>query len=309
MDVDPLDNPIIVIGTGRCGTTVVFEALCHHEQLAWFSNYNDRFPRAAWISVAPRVYNLPLLRRLPRGEKPQHRQGASRFNRILPKPSECYRKWELLCGRKFRRDFLVATSASPEERNRTRRAVRAAINWQGKQRFAAKITGPPRIEYLHSIFPEARFIHIVRDPVAVIGSWLKVGFWKNRGGYERPMWDNGLPPGWERQWECYGRSPVALAAMQYRAIFDICGREKRLLPPNRYIEINYEDFVASPVEQTAKLLDFCGLPPSASLLAHVSAPERYLNMNSKHQGGFTSEERGLIREILAPKPVTSSSSA
>ena len=54
------DKPIFVIGTGRCGSTIVFEALALHEKLGWFSNYNDRFPNLEFVSLAPRIYNLPL---------------------------------------------------------------------------------------------------------------------------------------------------------------------------------------------------------------------------------------------------------
>lgn len=304
MEFPMVDRPIFLIGTGRCGTTVVFEALALHDELAWFSNYNERFPRTEWASVAPRIYQLPLLRRLPRGEKPQYLQGTARFNRILPKPSECYRKWEVLCGKKFRRDFLKGTRATPEERERVKRAVRGALRWQGKPRFAAKITGPPRIEYLHSLFPDARFVHIVRQPAAVIGSWLKVDFWKHRGGYERPMWDNGLPDGWERRWEHYGRHPVALAAMQYRAILDACRTERALLEPHQYLELAYEDFVSDPVEQMLRLLAFCSLGRSSRLLEHVGIPGRYVDMNRKHQSGFSADERRMMREILATGPVT-----
>lgn len=303
MNVPTVDRPIFLIGTGRCGTTVVFEALSLHEELAWFSNYNDRFPRTEAASLAPRIYQLPLLRRLPRGEKPQYLQGTARFNQFLPKPSECYRKWEALCGRKFRRDFLVATRATPGERSRVLHAVSAALRLQGKTRFAAKVTGPPRIEYLHSLFPDARFIHVIRQPAAVIGSWLKMDFWRNRG-YEQPRWDNGLPEGWERRWASYGRHPVALAAMQYRAIFDVCRSERRLLEPHQYLELAYEEFVSDPVEQMLKVEAFCGLQKSSRLLEHVSAPGRYVDMNSKHQSLFSSEEQRMIQEILAPGPVT-----
>ena len=81
-----INKPIFVIGTGRCGSTIVFEALVLHEQLGWLSQYNDRFPRLELASLAPIIYNLPL--HLPRGEKQQFQQGRSRLNKFLPKPAE-----------------------------------------------------------------------------------------------------------------------------------------------------------------------------------------------------------------------------
>lgn len=39
-----LDKPIIFIGLGRSGTTIISEIIFQHEDLAWPSNYQNRFP-------------------------------------------------------------------------------------------------------------------------------------------------------------------------------------------------------------------------------------------------------------------------
>ncbi len=288
--------PIFIIGTGRCGSTIVFEALALHEQLGWFSSYNDRFPRLEIASLAPAVYNLPL--RLPRGEKPQFQQGRSPLNKLLPKPSECYNKWEVMCGRKFRDDFLLDTRATEEERNRVRRAVSILLKLQRKTRFAAKITGPARITYLSSIFPDAKFVHVTRDGRAVVNSWLNVDFWQNAGAFDKPFWKNGLPGNWYEEWVSYGKSPAALAAMQYRTIIELSRQEKTQLAQDQYIEIAYESFVADPLKTLTDILRFLGLPQSPRIDSYARAPGRYESMDRKYLDAFSHAELAMLDKIL-----------
>ena len=51
-----LKKPIIFIGTGRSGTTVISEIIFQHEDLAWHSNYQELFPRSALINYVRRVF-------------------------------------------------------------------------------------------------------------------------------------------------------------------------------------------------------------------------------------------------------------
>lgn len=295
-----IDRPIIVIGTGRCGSTIVFEALARHEQLCWFSNFNDRYPRVAAASVVHRLYDLPFLRNMRRGEKRQHKQGGSPINRYLPKPAESYNKWESMCGSKFRDDFLVGVKATPDERMRVRRAVGQVLFWHGKPRFATKITGPSRIEYLHSIFDDAIFVDVVRDGRAVVNSLLHSGFWEESGAFTQPKWSGGLPGDWGRQWEGYGGTPMALAAMQYRAIMEITQRERQLLGPDQYIRILYEDYTRDPQSVMDRILSFCDLGPSPNINRYVTEQGRYESMNTKYLKNFSKEDLEILEQILGP---------
>ena len=44
MRTDGLKPPLFIVGCGRSGTTIVYELLCEHPDLAWFSNYAERWP-------------------------------------------------------------------------------------------------------------------------------------------------------------------------------------------------------------------------------------------------------------------------
>lgn len=56
---DHIDQPIFIIGCPRSGTTVALEIMALHPQLAWVSNYINRFPNRLQLSSLNRIYELP----------------------------------------------------------------------------------------------------------------------------------------------------------------------------------------------------------------------------------------------------------
>jgi hypothetical protein len=292
-----INKPIFVIGTGRSGSTIIFESLAVHHELAWMSNYNKLFPRLDIVSILPRLYNIQSFKKLPRGEKKQYTQGLSLINRLLPTPFECYPKWKLWCGEKFLFTFLKGVRATEEEIERTHKGISRILTWQRKHRFAAKVTGPTRIEFLNSIFPDAFFVHVKRDPRAVLFSWLEVDFWQKAGALNKPFWSGGLPEDWKHQWQSNGSTPLSLAAIQYRTIMQICEQEKKLISDGRYLEINYKDFVAEPLMSINKILNFCHLLPDRHVDEYVNS-RKYKNQNKKYIDKITSDEHMVLKNII-----------
>ena len=96
------------------------------------------------------------------GHKKQY-GSAPRYNLWLPQPDEAYEFWNAYAGVPFSQDTLHQRICDPADRAALREAVHRVVFWQGRSRFAAKLTGPPRIGFLHSVFPDARFVHLVRD--------------------------------------------------------------------------------------------------------------------------------------------------
>ena len=53
-------RPLIVVGTGRCGSTFLHRVLAFHDELGWLSTFNETLPRQQWLSVFSRLYAAPL---------------------------------------------------------------------------------------------------------------------------------------------------------------------------------------------------------------------------------------------------------
>lgn len=180
-------KPVFFIGMPRSGTTIAFEAFARHKDLAWPTNYTALFPRLPQLNSVRRLIDNRRVQLV--GRKNQY--GRPRFgNRALPVPNEAYEFWNMYGDSRFARDYL---QLRPDERTRNQltRAVDALVSWQGKKRFAAKLTGPPRIEFLSTVFPDALFVHVVRDGRAVVHSLLNVAFWRQKGGLENRFWSGG----------------------------------------------------------------------------------------------------------------------
>ncbi|MDL1957456.1 MAG: sulfotransferase [Candidatus Desulfofervidus auxilii] len=291
-----MKEPIFLIGMGRSGTTVLAEAISIHKDLGWISKYLEIFPWLPYLSFLNKLVDIPFLGVYLRGKKRQSKGLISFIRRFLPYCVENYNVWEKFCGKKFSFDYLAHQKASKAEKEAIIKYVRTLLRFQGKKRFFAKFTGPPRICFLQSIFPDAYFIHIIRDPRAVVNSLLKVKFWREGGGLERPWWQ-GLPEEYIKEWEKRNRSPVALAALQWKRVVSLTWEEKKYVQHGHFIEIRYEDFVEKPHEYLTEVFHKVGLEDSPEAHKYISSIGKLRNMNYKYKKDLSKEDIKLIEEI------------
>ena len=261
-----LEKPVFFIGMPRSGSTIVFETFSVHEALGWLSNYSKRAPNWPVLNTVVRLVDNRWW--CIRGAKVQG-QEVRLLNWILPRPQEAYPFWEEHVGHRFLSNFMRGEVVRVNERQKLRRVIERTLRFQGKRRFVAKVTGPPRIAYLQSIFPDAQFIHVIRDGRAVVQSLLKVGFWKEKGGLERPFWEGGLDEEELALWNESSRSPAVLAALQWRKVINSAREESAKLSKESYLEIKYEDFVGSPHSLLRRAMSFCGLSDSQRVHRYV----------------------------------------
>lgn len=115
-----------------------------------------------------------------------------------------------------------------------------------------------KISIIRQAYPQARFVHIVRDPRSTYLSMLKLKRWN--------IWD---PFKFARIWS------------------DAVGRCYRLSAtcPELVIEVRYEDILADPETEIAKLCDFLGLNFQTEML----------NGGAVRLPGFTQGQHALTR--------------
>ena len=258
-----------------------------------FPNRLQKYPNSPIISILSRITFLNFLR----GAKKQVAK-QSKLKNLLPYPDECYAVWEACCGRKFLYDYLIDQVADNREKHKTLNLISKVMYFHGKKKFAAKLTGPSRIHYLNSIFPDARFVHIIRDGRAVVNSLMNVGFWRERGGYNKPWWENGLTSDDLLMYEQYKHSPLALAAIQWRRIIKVARDEASKISNSRYYELKYEDFINAPHDHIEKLFEFFGLENSKKVHNYIDKFSQLKNQNYKYLSSINTTDIGILVEII-----------
>src|SRR4051812_24966842 len=252
-----LEKPIIIFGTGRSGTTVTSDIIFHHEDLAWHSNYQELFPKFAGINYLRRIFDNSLWH--ISGMNTQNNK--SLINQIYFRPIERYDFWEAVTGPRinFSRNFLLNERATEEERINIRAFFSKMVKYQNRKRLAFKITGPSRMEYLQSIFPDAMFVQITRDPVATVRSWLEVK-WSNQIT-EQLWWEGAYNEEELAKAKEISKDQPLFAAFQYKKLMETTAYEIKKLNANVYTA-RYEDFVRQPKEFIEKLMEYVQLQPS-----------------------------------------------
>ena len=244
---DVTQAPIFIVGTGRCGSTLLHRILARHPELGWLSPYNEVLPSQPWLSALSNLYRTPL----PDGV---------RHAKAFPKPFESYRFWEHHLPGFSRRDRpLTADDVPAEGIAPVRRAVSRVLRAQRRDRFLAKVTGWARIAYLDRIFPDARFIVLMREHRSVVSSWAQAGWLDVTSGVDSDDWQWGeVPARYRALWDELGGGPIMSAAVKVRLDLDDIERNVEQVP-GRWIEARFEDLIRRPRQSLEEITDFCGL--------------------------------------------------
>jgi hypothetical protein len=243
---------VFIIGTGRCGSTLVHELLARHPDVGFVSNLENRAPR---LPAGATRWNNSLYGSLSGGMPSTLSRGRWRF-----KPSEAYGSLERHVSPMVvapMRD-LVAADASPWLAERFQAFFETRAKAQGRPVFLHKFTGWPRTGFIDAVFPDARFIHVVRDGRAVANSWLQMRWWN---GYKGPSgWFLGpLPEAYAREFEASGGSFVLLAGLAWKLLMDAFDKARSAVPPDQWLDVRIEDVNDDPRGQVATMLKFVGL--------------------------------------------------
>ncbi|MEY2474334.1 MAG: hypothetical protein QOK28_3663 [Actinomycetota bacterium] len=237
-----------MIGSGRCGSSLLHEVLARHPGIGFLSNIEDNLT----VPVSAGRINSALYRRVPARFT---QKGRARFA-----PSEGYRALDREVSPVISapvRD-LTAADVTPWLADRFRAFFAERATAQDADVFLHKFTGWPRAAFIHAVMPEARFVHVVRDGRAVASSLLQMDWWKGYGGPE--AWGFGpLPADDAAAWEASGKSFALLAGIEWKLLLDASEVAKRAVPEKQWLEVRYEDVVIDPVDGFRRILEFLGL--------------------------------------------------
>ncbi len=130
------------------------------------------------------------------------------------------------------------------------RRLRSNIYWF--TRFMARSQGLPlhrftnklprntlRVPWLLKVFPDACFVHIIRDGRAVVRSMVRV-LEKNKGKETKVLGSFARPTGWQ---EYYQADPYEAHSRQWVGIEQTVQEDLKTVDPSRIFRTKYEDFI------------------------------------------------------------------
>lgn len=259
-----INRPVFIVGMPRSGSTAFHRVLSEHPDLATTTHVTRKAPT-----------NYPLLKLISLVVRDH-------------KPGEAGTMWDRYV--RGDDDVLRAADVTPESRRYYTTAVANVLRLYHRSRFISKCPrNGMRMEFLREIFPDARFIHLIRDGRAVSRSVLEQ---RERSG-DRMKWWDVRPIGW-RQWE--NESPVAAVAHQWRSVVQFVHDVGQTMPSDQYMEIRYEDFTRDPVMLLGRVCSFMGVAWSDEAIR--AASRSIESRNDKWEKSFSTDDVAVMNRIM-----------
>jgi hypothetical protein len=257
--------PLFIIGHWRTGTTLLhellildprhgfpttYECLCPHH----FLLTESWLPRLLWFFVPARrpMDNMPA-----GWDRPQEDEFALC---MLGQPSPYL---TIAFPNRPPQDQLAfdVEGLPPRQRQGWQQALLGFLRrvaWRAPQRrlVLKSPTHSCRIPILLKLFPDARFVHIVRDPYVVFPSTVNL---------------------WRTLYETHGLQKPTGAGLEdyvfatFRHLYGRIEKCRSLVPPGRFHELRYEDLIRDPEGELRRLYDRLDLGGFDGLLPRLRA--------------------------------------
>ena len=179
----------------------------------------------------------------------------------------------------------MSTTRIPRHARFLATAIRKHLRYFRKSRFLNKNPdNSARVLYLNRLFPDAYFIHIVRDGRAVCHSVMKA--------YQRGAETFGpnhrhavrlVPyPGWQSDYRIYKVGDAIRGALVWQRTVTMVSEAAAVIGPQRFLTIRFEDLVEDPQARILELAASCGLRMDADAVEALRRAARTLEMAGRN---------------------------
>ena len=267
-------KPILIVGAPGSGTTLLYQILSSHRDLAYMTHniFRAGLLRYGRLLGYSRKAQLILQNLI-------HRDPAS----TLPHEADGF--WMNYMGYY---NYMTENDYTEEMSAFFRKKIVTVQNLWRRPRFVNKnLQNSFRVRLLNSIFPDAKFIHIIRDGRAVAFSILN----KKVDGATSPILLVGFKDilGDKYQPELSELYNYGLAWAEYVTK----AREASAVARGRYYEVRYENLVREPYKELRNIIDFCELDWYNKFEEKIPPTQ---NMNEKWKQKASKEQRIELEE-------------
>ncbi len=267
-----VDRPIFLIGLPRSGTTMLQDLLCTHPEMAYITNTMHQL-RKCFCSAEVLRKHLRLDARGERfvGDSVTVDTGSASEAVVFWAEWLKWDPYSLEYRSRRRSDF---TSAELAHIDRTIRQVIWCFAPHARRFFSKNTNLIPDLPLLAEIFPDAKFVHIVRDARLCANSMLKLYeanqrqldeiLARHRHGIfdERPLVPYPRFPKLPEYMKEFGGEDIRTPASLWNDSASYVRECRSLLPA--FYEVRFEDILANPHQEVGKIFEFCELSPVTS---------------------------------------------
>jgi len=269
----PSDPPLFVLGSWRSGTTHLHNLLCQDERFAAPDLFQTMYPRTFRVA---RWWWEPILAVLT----PQKRF-MDNVKMSLQEPAEDEMAIGILCRKSnsfswiFPRNakkydnYLSFEQAGEDDRIAFEKALRYFVakvqQVAGHPLILKSPNHTARIELILRVFPEAKFLHIHRNPFEVFQSFVHMA--------------RRVIPIWALQ-KTEDSEIENMVLNQYRELYQAYFRQRDAIPPSQLYELSYEKLVSDPLNEIQQAYKHLQLPDFEQTRENL---ESYLNSNQNYR--------------------------
>jgi hypothetical protein len=163
------------------------------------------------------------------------------------------------CGLTLQESLVAADARTRTKLRRRFGAIQARSN---RVLILKRTANNRRAPTLASAFPEAKYVVLWRDGRHVVPSLIKAEWWPDH----RLWWAHDRTP---RELQLDRRGSLELAARNWLEEVTALERGLQLIESTRVLTLRYEQLLGSPESTVAQVMEFAGLAPLPSYLAHI----------------------------------------
>ena len=240
-----MQAPVFILGHWRSGTTFAHNVFSCDKRFGYCTTYQTVFPHlmlsGAGFFKSCMSFFMPSRRPTDSLELAVDLPQEEEFALVNMMPYSFYNFWFFPENTAlYRERYLLFNEISGEERKIFKynldKLIKISLYSQGKNIFLSK--NPPhtgRIKTLLEMYPDAKFIYLVRNPYTVFES-------------TRSFFRNTIKP---LQLQDVSDEKLEKDILEtYIRLFDKYESEKGLIPAKNLVEIKFEDFEAAPLDVT-----------------------------------------------------------
>ena len=248
-------NPIVILAAPRSGSSLLFGLLSAHPKLwSLYRESNELLEGPFDPLSSGRPSNALTERDLDRVSRDRLlRAFYARAGNLEVIPP--FRRLPLEGRGRRRVSITIARLSAPFKRPPIRLVEKSPKN-------------SLRVPFIRALFPDARFLHLTRDPRSNIASLVRAWQIPDRyktyplpagyriDGYEGTSWSFMLQPGWQ---ELDGRTLAEVCADQWRACNEATFRDLAELQETRALRLRYEDLISDPMGSLRLIANWANL--------------------------------------------------